>query len=289
MDNVTRLKEAIRGDRIVLYGQRIVNLRKTDDRTASFEILSRLRDVNGELIAPAGFIPAAERFGLIEEMDRHIIAKSFSHLAGLDDETRKSVRYFINISAVTLSSATFPAYIEGLLLEHPDVVASQVGFEVTETAAITDIRRSAAAMQKLSALGFCFALDDFGSGMASFAYLQQLPVQYVKIDGDFIKNLSVNPVNAIIVEAVVKIAECMNIRTIAECIEDRKLLPMLRLLGVHCGQGFGLHRPENLDSVIERVRGERNNEPELPSPERPAADPDRRATRPRRYANRTRR
>jgi diguanylate cyclase (GGDEF)-like protein len=255
MDNVTRLKEAIRDDRIVLYGQRIYSLNYGDNETTrSFEILSRLSDLDGTLIPPSGFIPAAERFGLIEELDRHIIAKAFAHLAGLDSKIRKSVCYFLNLSGVTLSSASFSGFIEKLLAAHPDVLASQICFEVTETAALSDTRRSADAMRRLSGYGFRFALDDFGSGMASFSYLQQLPVKYVKIDGDFIKDVLTNPANAIIVEAVAKLARCMNIQAVAECIESCELLPVLRSLGIQYGQGFALQAPEDLDTAVTGAR-----------------------------------
>ncbi len=255
MDNVTRLKEAIRDDRIVLYGQRIYSLNDGDkEATRSFEVLSRLRDLDGTLIPPAGFIPAAERFGLIEELDRHIIAKAFAHLSRLDGKTRNSVCYFLNLSGVTLSAASFPGFIEKLLTAHPDVLASQICFEVTETAALSDTRRSADAMRRLSGYGFSFALDDFGSGMASFSYLQQLPVKYVKIDGEFIKDVRTNPANAIIVEAVAKLGECMNIQTVAECIESTELLPALRSLGIQYGQGFALRAPEELNTAVMRAR-----------------------------------
>jgi len=251
MDNVTRLKEAIREDRIVLFGQRIYPLQGGDNHGARFfEILSRIRDVDGGLILPAGFIPAAERFGLIEELDRHIIAKAFAHLAGLDPKCRKSICYFVNLSGVTLSSATFPTFIESLVSAYPKVDASHICFEVTETAALSDTRRSADAMRKLASYGFRFALDDFGSGMASFSYLQLLPVQYVKIDGEFIKSVDTNPASAIIVEAVAKLAECMKIHTIAESIESEGALPVLRSLGVQYGQGYALHEPVALDLAI---------------------------------------
>jgi diguanylate cyclase (GGDEF)-like protein len=252
MDHVTRLKEAIRDDRIVLFGQRICQLHHADGKppVRSYEILSRLRDVDGTLIPPAGFIPAAERFGMIEELDRHIIAKAFAHLSGLDCTIRKSIRYFVNLSGVTLSSAAFFGFVEQLLAAHPNVEASQFCFEVTETAALSDTRRSAEAMTRLAEHGFQFALDDFGSGMASFSYLQLLPVQFVKIDGEFVKAVLGNPANAIIVEAVAKIAACMNIGTVAESIESKNLLPVLQALGVQYGQGYALHMPEALDTAI---------------------------------------
>ncbi|SDO45443.1 diguanylate cyclase (GGDEF) domain-containing protein [Filomicrobium insigne] len=250
MDNVTRLQEAIKDDRIVLYGQRIFHLGASDSEQAYYEILSRLRNEAGELIGPGAFIPAAERFGMIEDLDRHVVTKSFAHLDSLDENLRSSVCYFINISGITLSSPTFFSFIERLLSDYPAVLTPQICFEVTETAAISDIRRSAVAMQKLAEYGFRFALDDFGSGMASFAYLQELPVQFVKIDGEFVKTVAANPASAIIVESVAKIGACMEIRTIAESIESATMLRKLQPLGVHYGQGYALHEPEDLDTAI---------------------------------------
>src|SRR5690606_39818560 len=118
--------------------------------------------------------------------------------------------------------------------------------EVTETAAISNLQRTAECMRRLIAKGFCFALDDFGSGMASFSYLSRLPVQFIKIDGEFIKDIITQPTSAIIVEAVATIARTMSVQTIAESVELADLLPQLTLLGVDYGQGCALHRPEAL-------------------------------------------
>ncbi|MBX3581355.1 MAG: EAL domain-containing protein [Rhizobiaceae bacterium] len=251
MDNATRLKDAIREDRIILHGQRIVDMTAAAGSPVRyFEVLSCLSDPEGNIVAPSGFIPAAERFGMIEALDRHIVAKAFAHFAALPDDVRSNVGYFINLSGITLGSVGFRTFVEKLLTELPSVNASQICFEVTETAAISDVRRSAEAMRVLSEHGFRFALDDFGSGMASFAYLRQLPVQFVKIDGDFVRAILDDPASSIIVESVIRLANCMGIQTIAESVETRELLAKLQPLGTHFAQGFALHVPEELNSAV---------------------------------------
>lgn len=251
MDSVTRLKEAIREDRIVLFGQRIEALNGSGFHV---EIVSRMR-IGSRLVPPAEFIPAAERFGMIEALDRHVLARAFAQLSRLDACEGGGTCFFINLSGVTLGSAAFPDFVERMLAAYPRIDPSRICFEVTETAAISCLRRTAAAMETLSARGFRFALDDFGSGMASFAYLQQLPVQFVKIDGAFVKAVHDNAASAIIVESVARLARCMNIATIAESIESRELLQSLRPLGIDFGQGYALHRPEPLEAAVGRLRG----------------------------------
>jgi diguanylate cyclase (GGDEF)-like protein len=248
MDNATRLKQALIDDRIELYSQRIVPLQPESQYKTSCEVLTRVRDVDGTLVLPGSFIPAAERFGLIEDLDRCVIQKVFMHLQ--HPSTRAEGAYFVNLSAVTLSSSGFEEFIEDLVNKCPEVEPAKICFEVTETAAVADMRRTARAMQGLIAQGFRFALDDFGSGMASFSYLQHLPVQFIKIDGDFVRSVLDSAPNAAIVEAVVKVARSMQIATIAEAVENVDLIPELRCMGVDYGQGFALHRPQPLTLSI---------------------------------------
>lgn len=248
MDNVTRLKEAMREDRVLLYAQKIVGLHPDQcQHRVFYEVLARLRDPDGNIIAPAGFIPAAERFGVIEELDRHIVGKTFAHLQAQSPERRDGICYFVNLSALTLSTHGFQGFIESSMAAHPEVRSSQICFEVTETAALSNIRRTAEAMQRLVAMGFRFALDDFGSGMASFAYLSHLPVQFVKIDGEFVKAILSQPAGGIIVEAVAKVARTMNMLTIAESVEFDELIPHLKSMGLDYAQGYALHHPEPIE------------------------------------------
>ncbi len=159
---------------------------------------------------------------------------------------RAKTRYFINVSGITLGTPGFSAYIALLLTQYVDVRPCNVCFEVTETAAISNLVHTACTARQLVDQGFSFALDDFGSGMSSFSYLEQLPVQYIKIDGEFVKGILTRPAGAAIVEAVVKVARAMNILTVAESVEFPELLPHLQAFGIDYGQGFVLHRPEPL-------------------------------------------
>ncbi|MFC7556642.1 EAL domain-containing protein [Pseudoroseomonas wenyumeiae] len=183
---------------------------------------------------------------MIEEVDRHIVSKVFAHIEAQPPGQGGPTCYFVNLSGITLGTPGFLDFIESALAEFPSVCSSQICFEVTETAALSNIHRTAGAMRRLSEKGFRFALDDFGSGMASFSYLQNLPVQFVKIDGEFVKAVLDEPVSRIIVEAVTKVAHTMNMQTIAESVETYELLPHLSTLGLDYAQGYALHMPAPL-------------------------------------------
>lgn len=247
MDNATRLKLALADDRLELHVQRIVPLGSDSHGNWMFEVLARLRDIDGRLVPPRSFIPAAERFGLIDDLDRHVLQKAFSGLQAMEGPGRKAT-YFINLSGTTLGTDSFPDFIAKLLASYPEVDASQICFEVTETAAVPNVRRTAASMRLLVEKGFRFALDDFGSGMASFSYLKQLPVQFVKIDGEFVRTILEDEINAIIVASVIQVARSMNVLSIAEHIESEELAGKLRQMGADYGQGFALDRPVSMAS-----------------------------------------
>ncbi|MEI4264029.1 putative bifunctional diguanylate cyclase/phosphodiesterase [Roseovarius sp. D0-M9] len=244
MDGTTLLAEAIEKDQVVLHAQQIFSLHPGEQKEPKFfEVLARIRGQDGSLIFPGAFIPAAERYGAVERLDHHIIGKVFAHLQKLGLEGCDSACYFVNVSGITLASPGFASFVEGQLTANPEVSPSLICFEVTETAAISNVRGVCETMNKLIGVGIRFALDDFGSGLSSFAYLQDMPVQFVKIDGEFIKGILTKPTGAAIVEAVVKVAHIMNMQTIAESVEVTELIPQLRNIGVDYGQGFALQRP----------------------------------------------
>lgn len=247
MDSVTRLNEAMREDRLILYGQKIKALQGTTEYAPAYcEVLVRLQERDGAIIGPGAFIPAAERFGLIEEVDRHIVSKVLARMEDQSPGVCGEICYFVNISGITLSAPGFIDFIEKALLTHQGVDPSRICFEITETAALSNMNRTADAMRQLTKKGFRFALDDFGSGMASFNYLQELPVQFVKIDGEFIKAVLDKPVSKFIVEAVTKVAHTMDIQIIAESVENDDVTALLRVMGLDYAQGFALHVPERL-------------------------------------------
>ncbi|MGQ4275747.1 sensor domain-containing protein [Pseudidiomarina sp. E22-M8] len=245
MDWVSRLKEAMREDRIVLYAQDIVAL-SHPDTVCHKEILSRLVDVDGTLVPPGSFITAAERFGLIEQLDRHIIRKVCQAIVTMQETGEAIPKLFINTSGITLSNPSFKSFIEQLLVDFPTVEAENLCLEVTETAAVANLSRTAEMMQQIAEIGINFALDDFGSGVATFNYLDKLPIKYIKIDGGFITNILTNQIGEMIVQSIQNIARVMDVATIAECIEDKALISHLQDIGIDYGQGYAIHKPAPL-------------------------------------------
>ncbi|MDF2095800.1 sensor domain-containing protein [Aquibaculum arenosum] len=250
MDWNKRLQDALREDRIVLFAQSIVQL-QTDqtDGIRRWEVLVRLLDAEGHLVPPGSFVPAAERFGLITQLDAYVLRRIFALIAQMQPQARSRVRYSVNLSGLTLGSADFLTLIDDLLAAFPQVQPEQICFEVTETAAIYNLQQTATVMQSLVDRGFRFALDDFGSGMASFSYLKQLPVHAVKMDGALIERSLTSSTDALIVESITRIAHNMGISVVAESVASTEALNHLRALGVDFGQGFHLHPPERLGST----------------------------------------
>ena len=238
-----------------MHYQPIVSL--ADGRSTHYEALVRLADEGpaGRLIAPGQFLPAAERYGLIREIDRLVLAHVAALLgarhgrnvpprtgagAGVD-----GVRVAINLSALSVTDPTMLAHIARCLDRH-DVDPRRLVIEITETAAISDMDRARAFCRDISALGCEVALDDFGAGFGSFQYLTRLPFDYLKIDGSFIRSLPRSPKDQLVVQALVGLAQGMGVRTIAEYVTDRATLELLRRYGVDYAQGFELGRPHPL-------------------------------------------
>jgi diguanylate cyclase (GGDEF)-like protein/PAS domain S-box-containing protein len=247
MDWVSRIHDALGDDRLVLYGQPIVPVRSRAGVQPHQEILVRMLDRNGDLIAPNAFIPAAERYGMMHDVDRWIIDRSFRFIAEskrLWPEEARGI-YGINLSGETMAHETILPYIKERLA-HYAIDPAQVCFEITETAAIANLPRAIDLMGSLKADGCLFALDDFGSGLSSFGYLKALPVDFLKIDGAFVKNLDSEPVNRVMVQAINMVGHAMHLQTIAEFVENDAIMETLALIGVDYAQGFGIARPAAL-------------------------------------------
>jgi EAL domain-containing protein (putative c-di-GMP-specific phosphodiesterase class I) len=233
-----RLRRALAEDLFVLHYQPIVAL--ADERVAHHEALVRLIDErDGSLIGPASFLPAAERYGLIGEIDRVVLEKVAAQLA-VTPAARGGIA--MNLSALSVSDSDRLARVRGSLERHGADPARLV-IEVTETASISDMRRAREFCEGAHALGSAIALDDFGAGFGSFHYLKHLPFRYLKIDGAFIRGLPDSPHDQLVVQALVGLVRAMGQRTIAEFVGDRRTIELLRELGVDYAQGFELGRP----------------------------------------------
>lgn len=243
MQWVSRLQLALRENRLELYCQDIVPL--GGDAPHHREILLRLRDEYGGMVSPMSFIPAAERYNLMPEIDRWVIRSVCEWIRSHDDPDDGLV-YNINLSGASVSDCrNLRDFIVGTFREQ-GVAAQRVCFEITETAAVRNLVEATELISELKKLGFRFALDDFGSGLSSFMYLKALPVDFLKIDGNFVRDMVSNPVDHAMVEAINRIGHVMQLRTVAEFVEDDTILGQLRALGVDYGQGFGLDRPRPL-------------------------------------------
>lgn len=251
MQWVSRIQSALDEDRFVLYAQSIIPSGGTDDLFSHVEILVRMIDEQGKIVPPGAFIPAAERYGLMGDIDRWVVRNVFQRYDGRLAAPRsgEAPMCAINLSGASMSDKSLLTYIRGLLDKH-DVPPQHVCFEITETAAVQNLAVASEFITHLKGLGCKFALDDFGSGLSSFAYLKNLPVDYLKIDGGFVKDMLNDKMNRAIVEACHQIGQSMNIKTIAEFVEDDEIRQALDAIGVDYCQGWGIHKPEPLDGIL---------------------------------------
>jgi diguanylate cyclase (GGDEF)-like protein len=239
MEAVSRIRAALENDRFCLYLQAIAPLRPGGSMHA--EVLVRMLDEQGGLVPPLAFIPAAERYDLMPLLDRWVIRHAFAALAQQPPGTSWS----INLSGASVCEEGLLEYV--LEQQRASGVALQdVCFEITETAAVANLAQAARLIEDLQAQGARFALDDFGAGMSSFAYLKHLPVDYVKIDGSFIRGILDSPTERAMVESINQIAHVLGKQTIAEFVEDEALLACLRAIGVDFAQGYAVGRPQPL-------------------------------------------
>jgi diguanylate cyclase (GGDEF)-like protein/PAS domain S-box-containing protein len=234
-----RIRNALRDDRFVLHAQPIIALE--DDGIPRYELLLRMIDDTGDLIPPGTFLYVAERFGLIEEVDRWVVREAM-RLLSIEERAGRRPCFSVNLSAKSIQDPQMTEFIARRLAA-TGVDPRGLIFEVTETVAIENLERAKQFARDLRSLGSSFALDDFGSGFASFYYLKHLQFDYLKIDGEFVKNLSESPTDQLVVRSLVDIARGLGRQTIAEFVEDEETLQMLRSFGVDFVQGFHLGRP----------------------------------------------
>jgi diguanylate cyclase (GGDEF)-like protein/PAS domain S-box-containing protein len=255
--SVLKVLKALEENRFLLYEQPIqpiISASNFDHPHQNYsEILLRLRDDNGSILSPHEFLPAAERYGLMHLIDRWVIQTLFSHLhqkmkiAGSSQQAdHLTCSYSINLSGASLNDDQFLEFVQEQILLYK-IPPQNICFEITETIAISNLSKAAQFMSDLQTIGCCFALDDFGSGMSSFGYLQNLPINYLKIDGNFIRNITQNHITREIVEAVNRIGHAMKIRTIAEFVENETILEELKIIGVDYAQGYQISKPYRLN------------------------------------------
>ena len=245
---VGRIHSALRNDRFRMYGQLIRPL--GGDEEPHVEILLRLLDDEGNVLSPASFLPAAERYFLMPALDRWVVSHA---LALLSDGGTGDLVCAINLSGQSISDETFVEFIEGEL-DLTQVDAARICFEITETAAITSMETAKRFMLRVKARGCRFSLDDFGTGLSSFSYLKALPVDFVKIDGSFVKGIIDDPVSESMVRAITEVGHAMGLKIIAEYVENARIEQYLAGIGVDYAQGYAIERPIPLEEHLARVR-----------------------------------
>ncbi len=241
----SRISEALENDRFRIHAQSIHPLEVDSEHETHIEILTRMEDENGSLIPPASFIPAAERYNLMGAVDQHIVRETFKFISQYKN---KNIRYSINLSGNSLNDNNLAFFIKQCIKEFK-VKADRICFEITETSAITNLMKTRRLIEELQVEGCKFALDDFGSGLSSFGYLKNLPVDYIKIDGSFVRDMVENKIDHAMVAAINQIGHTMGIKTIAEFVESDAIIDKLFELGVDYAQGYGISRPTALNNA----------------------------------------
>ncbi len=245
MQWVSRIHWALEHDRFTLYRQQIHAV-GGHTRPWGCEVLLRLRDEEDKLVGPGAFLPAAERYNLAPTLDRWVVGHLLESLARhYRPDAGSPHTFFINLSGATLSDEGFDHHLRALLRD-TGLPPSLLCFEITETAAIANLSRAIRFIDAIRAEGCRFALDDFGSGLSSFAYLKTLPVDFLKIDGGFVRDITRDPMDRAIVEAINRIGQTVGLKTVAEFVEDQATWQELVRMGVDYAQGYALHRPEPL-------------------------------------------
>ncbi len=241
------ISEALEEDRFVLYCQPIVPVDNNGPHgQGHFEILVRMVDRDGNIVPPGKFIPAAEHYGLVEDIDRWVLDKIFAHLQQHPDSGH---RFAVNLSGNTVCDEDLKDYIIGQF-DSTGVNPQRLQFEVTETAAIRHFDRAMSLIHALKDKGCFFSLDDFGSGLSSLGYLKELPVDYLKIDGSFIRNMELNEVDYSMVSTINHLGHIMGIATVAECVENPTQLSMLQEIGIDYAQGYLIAKPMPLADLV---------------------------------------
>ncbi|MBW9263353.1 MAG: DUF1631 family protein [Candidatus Thiodiazotropha sp. (ex. Lucinisca nassula)] len=252
VESLPAIKEALAKGRMELFVQPIVPLQSNQQASHHHEILLRVRNENGELESPQAFIEAAETYDLMRDVDRWVVEAFFKQLEPYAQQLPEGQSFSINLSGKSLGDLDF----KRMLIERIKATSLETkhfGFEITETALVGDISDTAAIINEIRELGCAFSLDDFGSGYASFSYLKDFPVDYVKIDGIFVREILNKPADYAMISSITEIAHFMEKRVIAEFVSDETTAMALKHMGVDFGQGYHFGKPQPLTEVLNEL------------------------------------
>ncbi|WP_287023882.1 EAL domain-containing protein [Vibrio sp.] len=247
---VNQVYDALANDRLELYAQPILDITPSPSDKLHFEILVRLRDQNNELMSPGIFMPAVERYNLAHLIDREVFKQTLAWFEARPDTIDKLGRCSINLSGQSMGDKDFIAFLIDLL-QHTSVPTEKICIEITETAAVGNMQQASQLFTRLKQLGCKIALDDFGSGLSSFAYLKTLPLDIVKIDGCFVRDMHQDEVDYILVQSIHNLVKQLGKQTVAEFVENDEILSCLMELGVDYAQGYLISAPKPLEQLVE--------------------------------------
>lgn len=249
MDWVSRIHRALDENRFILYAQQFMALSGPHRHCRHLELLIRMVDEDGAVVSAGTFLPPAEHYGLMPELDRWVVKRAFSMLPEIIERVGEpEVLCSINLSGSSLNHGSLVSFIAEQAKAH-DVATKNVCFEITETTAVNNLQVTAKFITELKALGFRFALDDFGTGSSSFLYLKNLPVDYVKIDGSFVRDILSNPVSRSMAKSINDIGHAMGLATIGEFAETAEIVQELKTMGVDFAQGYAVAKPVPIEQV----------------------------------------
>ncbi len=254
VEAISDITDEIDDEQFMLYCQPIVPLSSAEAQHHHYEVLIRKISLDGNIMLPVTFIPSAERYLLMPNIDRWVIKNTFATYRQLLDKSHEKCNYVfsINLSGTSLGDKSLLGFIREQFVIY-SIPPENICFEITETAAIVNLKNTISLFTALRKLGCSFALDDFGSGMSSFMYLKNFDVDYLKIDGSFVKDMHSNKIDHAMVRSIHSVAEAMNIKTVAEFVENKAILKELKSIGVHYGQGLYLGEPIPIKKLIENL------------------------------------
>ena len=246
---IQKIKDAISENSFELYFQELKNITPSHDTPKTIELLIRLND-NGNVISPDSFIPTAERYNLMPTIDQWVISNAFKFIKEYKEKHNSDIRVAINLSGQSLSEDSVLNFITKTLRKDKSLKKELICFEITETAAIANMSKAVEFIAQIKQMGCKFSLDDFGSGLSSFSYLKNMPVDNIKIDGIFIRDIHTDPVNKIFVESIHNISKVMGIKTTAEYVENEEILNCIKKIGIDYAQGYHIAKPIPIKTLL---------------------------------------
>jgi len=254
MEWVSAIMQGLTDNRFCLYVQPIVSI-DDKDRHTHYEVLIRYRSPDGKIIPPGEFLPPAERYNLIERIDCWVVSSVIAWLQE-NHELANQIMFSINLSGRSIGSPTFHNFLRQSLIES-DVAMSSLCFEITETAVVDNVERSVEFINSIKQLGVKFSLDDFGTGLSSFSYLKQFPVDYLKIDGEFVRDITKDDKSYVFVRSMTEVGHCLDMEVIAEFVESDTMFDKLREANVDYVQGYTVGKPVSIDTLVKLHQADR--------------------------------